>query len=94
MRVRVTYHAQIRSVVGRSSDELELPEGASVLALLSQIADHNPEPVRGHLFATSGAIRPSLMVIVNNSPQPHESAAAAMLKDGDAISLLPPIAGG
>jgi len=34
------------------------------------------------------------MVILNDSPCPHEAVATATLNYGDAIALLPPIAGG
>lgn len=98
MRVRVSYHAQIRAVVGRAADDFELPAGATVrdgLDLVAQNANATDgTKLRTHLFADEHTIRPSLLVVLNNAPVPHHSASSTELHDGDAISLLPPIAGG
>ncbi len=94
MRVRVSYHAQLRSAIGRPSDDVELVAGASVLTLLEQLASRADDNVCSHLFASPAVIRPSLLVVLNNAPLPHALAATTQLKDADSISLLPPIAGG
>lgn len=94
MRVRVCYHAQIRSIIGRTNDDIELDRGATILMLLARIADQHGEAIRSHLFASPHVIRPSLLVVLNNAPQPHATAGATPLQENDIVTLLPPIAGG
>ena len=94
MRVRVSFHAQLRTAMGRSHADVELAEGASVFALLETLADQFAGNARTHLFANNELIRPSLMIVLNNAPLPHPLARETVLRDNDNVSLLPPIAGG
>ena len=94
MKLRVQYSAQLRTAVGRSYDELELPDGSSLAALLDHLASRLDEAAAAHLMAPGGAIRPSLLIVVNDSAAPVHAAAVTALKHGDVVLLLPPIAGG
>lgn len=94
MRVRVFYHAQIRSVMGRTSEDFELDHGATALLLLARIADQHGDAIRAHLFASPNVIRPSLLLVLNNILLPHADAGDTPLQENDNLTLLPPIAGG
>lgn len=94
MKLRVQYTAQLRSAVGRPHDEIELPEGSSLAALLKHLASNLDEAAAAHVIAPSGGFRPSLLIVVNDSAASIHAAAATELKHGDVVLLLPPIAGG
>jgi sulfur-carrier protein len=94
MKLRVQYSAQLRTAVGRPHDEVELPEGSSLAVLLDHLASDLNEGATAHLFAPGGQIRPSLLVVVNETAVPVHAAADWTLKRGDIVLLLPPIAGG
>jgi molybdopterin synthase sulfur carrier subunit len=94
MKLRVQYTAQLREAVGRPHDELELPEGSSLADLLRQLAVQMDEAAAAHLIAPGGRLRPSLLVVVNESATSIHVAAATVLRHGDVVLLLPPIAGG
>jgi molybdopterin synthase sulfur carrier subunit len=93
MKLRVHYTAQLRAAVGRSEEEVELPEGSSLADLLIRLAGNYRE-AQPHLATASGGIRPSLLVVVNNAAVPLREAPARVLFAGDVVMLLPPIAGG
>jgi molybdopterin synthase sulfur carrier subunit len=94
MKLRVQYTAQLRTAVGRSDDELELPEGSSLAALLKHLATQLDEVAAGHLIGFGGSIRPGLLIVVNDSATAVHAAATTVLRHGDVVLLLPPIAGG
>ena len=93
MRVRVQFTAQLRTAIGRSSDELELPDGSSVTALIESLAARFTE-ARPHLLTADGQPHRSLLVVVNDAAVTAASATEGRLRDGDTVTLMPPIAGG
>jgi molybdopterin converting factor small subunit len=93
MNLRVQYMAQLRTTVGRIEECAELPEGSRLLDLLVHLASVHA-PAKSHLLADSGQARPSLLMVVNDSAVPARDAAATVLRAGDVVTLLPPIAGG
>jgi MoaD family protein len=94
MRLRVQYTAQLRTVVGRAEEEIELPEGSSLAELLAHVASEMCRDAAGYLIAPGGGLQPSLLVAVNNRAISTREALAVPIYSGDVVTLLPPIAGG
>ena len=94
MKLRVHYSAQLRAAVGRPHDELDLPDGSSLAALLDHLVGSFDETARMHLVSPGGGIRPSLLVVVNDAAASVQAAGSTKLEHGDVVLLLPPIAGG
>ena len=83
MRVSVLYFAVLKDVFGRELEELELPAGATVRAVVEQLR------VRCGALAAE-RVWDSLAVAVN-----QEYARLDMvLQDGDEVAMLPPVSGG
>ncbi len=81
MRVRVLFFGILKDLAGKSSDSLELSEGASVRDVLEHYASRVPQ-VRESLA--------SLAVAVNQ----RYAGAETELKSNDEVALLPPVSGG
>jgi MoaE-MoaD fusion protein len=81
MRVNILFFGIIKDAAGRSSDTLEVPDGASVRDLLTHY--------RAKIPAIEGLMS-SLAVAVNQ----QYANADAKLKANDEIALLPPVSGG
>ncbi|HVA49521.1 MAG TPA: MoaD/ThiS family protein [Pirellulales bacterium] len=94
MHVRVEFTGQLRTAIGRANDHVDLPEGATVAMLLVQLGEHCGEEARPHLLNASGQLQPSLLVAINGTAFPSRQAEATVLREGDTVVLLPPIAGG
>jgi molybdopterin converting factor small subunit len=94
MKLRVQYMGQLRTAAGRSEEELDLPESTNLAALLSQLASHLGDGAAPHLITPSGHAQGGLLVVVNGSAVAAPHAAATILRTGDVVTLLPPIAGG
>jgi len=81
MRVRVLFFGVLKEVIPAQPGELDLPDGATVAALL----DHYRRQA-----ANDNALWSSLAVAVNR----EYVTAAHLLADGDEVALLPPVSGG
>lgn len=94
MNVRVQYMAQLRDAVGRAEEELEIPEGSSLGTLLVHLAErHGPEAKR-HLITSGGEPQRCLLAVINNLAVAPPAVVVTILKPGDVVTLMPPIAGG
>ena len=85
--------AQLRAAVGRAEEEVELPDGNSLVDLLNQLANTH-SAARSHFVTETGHARPSLLIVVNDSAVSAREAASTALHSEDIVTLLPPIAGG
>jgi molybdopterin converting factor subunit 1 len=81
MQIRVLFFGVLKELVGRSSETIELPEGAKVEAVLRHYSQQTPR---------LEAMLPALALSVN---QEYSSADWA-LRPGDEVALLPPVSGG
>jgi MoaD family protein len=93
MKLEVQYMAQLRTAVGRGSETVELAEGANLRDLLVHLANLHPDAAP-LLVTAAGRSCPNLLLVVNGSAVPGGDAASVELATGDAICLMPPIAGG
>ncbi len=81
MRVRVLFFGMLKDLVGKSADEIELREGASVRDVLAQYEARIPQ------FSKSLS---ALAVAVNQ----QYAGPDTKLGPNDEIALLPPVSGG
>jgi len=81
MRIHVLFFGQLKDVVDRATDEIELPAGSSVGTVFDHYASEYP---RLREMAASIAIARN-----------HEFASRAVaLAEGDEVALMPPVSGG
>ena len=81
MRVRLLHFASFRDAVGRDEEVRELPEGGRVDDLWAALSRDVP------LFARFPSMPPAA---VNREYVP----AGTVLREGDEVAFLPPVAGG
>lgn len=93
MKLRVQYMAQLRTVIGRAEEVVELPESSRLSDLLHLLATVHRE-AGSHFVTDTGQPRPSLLIVVNESAVSAREAEATVLHSNDVVILLPPIAGG
>jgi MoaE-MoaD fusion protein len=81
MQIRVLFFGVLKDLTGRSSDLIELPQGARVQDVISHYAARNP---RMELVMNAMAI----------SVNQEYSKPDHLLATGDEVGLLPPVSGG
>jgi molybdopterin converting factor small subunit len=81
MRVRVTFYSYFKDLTGCSQVEETVPGGSTLGDLVAQL---------GLRFPRLAAMRKSTLVAVGVEYQ----AGGYVLKEGDQVSLFPPVQGG
>ena len=79
-KVRLRFFASIREMVGSAGEELDVPDGLSVGALLEKVN-------MSHEFLQD---MDRILVAVNGEYVDH----GTVLEDGDVVALFPPVSGG
>ena len=87
MKVTVRYFARYRSLVGKGEEEVELPEGATVMDLIEKIKKMHP--VLRKVFAEDDDLAD-----VNVSRNGRYVRFDEILKEGDVVAIFPPVSGG
>jgi molybdopterin converting factor small subunit len=89
--VKISYGGQAREGAGCASEELAVPDGATVAVVLAAAA-HRHEKLWPMLMRSDGRPHPSVLVIVGDEqrrtddPRPLPSAAS--------VTILTPVSGG
>lgn len=81
MRIRVLLFGQLKDIVGRQEDLLELTPGSKVEAVVARYSSE---------FPGFGSLAGSIACSVNQ----EYASASAVLREGDEVGLLPPVSGG
>ena len=81
MNIKVLFFASCRDLIGTSEREMTLPDGATVMDLISELASEQ---------ARFTDIAPSLMISINQAYVERD----AELQDGDEVAFIPPVSGG
>jgi molybdopterin converting factor subunit 1 len=81
MRVKVLLFGQLKDIVGRPEESLELEPGARLAGVLSHYAERYPR---------FQGLTKSIACSINQ----EYAQGSAILKEGDEVGLLPPVSGG
>jgi MoaE-MoaD fusion protein len=81
MRVKVLFFGMLKEMLSSDSQTLELPQGATVDAVLGHYRE---------LLPTQPKLWSALAIAVNQ----HYAKASCLLHEGDEVALLPPVSGG
>jgi molybdopterin converting factor subunit 1 len=81
VQIRILFFGVLKDIVGRSQDELKMPEGSSVADILAHCESQLP----GLKKSLS-----SVAIAVNQQYTGRDTK----LREGDEVALLPPVSGG
>jgi molybdopterin converting factor subunit 1 len=81
VRVRLLYFAVLRDIAGTSAAEVELPDGTRAVDVWEGLRSKHRE--------LTGYRQPPLVAI-----NEEYADAGQMLRDGDELAFIPPVAGG
>ena len=95
MRVKVQYLGLIRSKLGKSEEEVDVKEGASLSDLLNKLTKTYGENLKS-LFDVDeeNILDPSFIVTVNGVLAGQLRGIKTRLKRGDSVALMTLISGG
>jgi len=92
MRVQCKFYGPLSEAVGDKMLPYEVPGEATVESVLSSLAEEHPE-LEEQLFA-DGALRESLIVMVNQDPIDRHDGTDTELTEDDTLAISPSVSGG
>ncbi len=92
MNIMINYFGQLKQATGKADETHELTDGISLQDALIQLSGKYGDSFKKIALNEDEAIRPSLMVLINDKPVVKQDTNT--LNDGDTLTLLTAIAGG
>lgn len=95
MRIRVQYLGQIRAILNKKNEEVEVPPKTTVYELLKRLSKKYGKEFKVEVFEDDGEnVREGVIVTVNGKAVKQLRGIDTPLKLGDIVALLPLFAGG
>ncbi len=94
MEVEVRYYAIMRELAGKRFERVVLPEGSSVRDLIDLLVKRYGEGFERYIYDGEKRLRSYLSYMLNGVNVNSLKGLETPLRDGDILSLLPPIGGG
>ena len=81
MKVRLLFFAVLRDIVGKSETDVEVPDGTRAADLWQRL--------RSQYAPLAGYAQPPMTAVNESYVRPE-----VVLRDGDEVAFIPPVAGG
>lgn len=95
MPLRVNIVGYARSLFDRPSYQFDVKPGMTVRDLFEELSRHSSSDYNKNIYDTaSGRMNEHIVVFVNSKEIRSLDGPDTKLKDGDVITILPPMAGG
>ena len=92
MNITIEYHGQLRHLANRDTETCTVQPGTSIPDIVTTMAHNHDDAFRAILLDEDGNLLHSTLMFIGD--ETLDRANWPTLKDGDIITLLPPIAGG
>ena len=92
MNITIEFYGQLRHLADTDSVSLDVEAGTSIPELVTALAKDRCDIFKSILFDPSGALLSSALILMGD--EPVDRSPWPTLKDGDVMTLLPPLAGG
>ena len=83
--------AQLRQTAGAAWEQVELERPCTAAELLNHLAARHGRPFRDLVLDAAGDVRPAVLLFIGDEQVCPE---ATVLRDGDVLTVLTPMAGG
>ena len=93
MKIVVEIAFSFKHELGTSYRHLELPEQATVMDAFVVLAERY-DVFRERVFDDAGAVRRNINALINGGNVQYREGFASPLREGDRLSVLPPVGGG
>jgi len=94
MEVEVKFYAMLREIAGRRAESVELPPNSSVRELVDLLVARYGGAFGRYVYDAEKQVRNYLSYMLNGVNINSLDRFDTILKDGDVLSLLPPVGGG
>jgi molybdopterin converting factor small subunit len=88
MRVWVSYLGLVRNVIGCQEEEVDVAPQSRVRELLAGLVERHGDPFRLSVFAKGEALRPTVLVCVNDQDIDELDGLETRLEQAERVSVV------
>lgn len=92
-KIRSRYLAFLREETKKVEEEFELPANSTVNEFINELL-RRYEGLKKYLLDPRGGLRDGINIAVNGDVIRRSNYGSTILKDGDEVVVIPPVAGG
>ena len=95
LKIKVRYFTTLRELAGTKEEDLEMKEEISLAQVIDEISLMYGEEAFDYLHVrATGMVDPSIKFLVNGVDAHRLRGFETRLREGDVVSVIPPIGGG
>ena len=95
IKVKVHTILTLKKIIGKRELDISIPQESDLNALLAQMVENWGEELAAYLFEPGDSrLLPHIRLMVNGRDIGFLDGMETVLKEGDEILILPPVAGG
>lgn len=94
MEVYVKFYAMLREATGKKREVIEVPVKSSVRDLMNLLVERYGHELGRHIYNEGKLVRDYLSFLLNGTNINSLEGFNTTLRDGDVLSILPPVGGG
>lgn len=94
MEVEVKLYAMLREIASKKMEIVHLPEKSSIRDLIDFLISEHGDEFANYIYDSGKQVRNYLSYMINGVNINSLNGFETMLKEGDVVSLLPPVGGG
>ncbi len=94
MKITMQYFTIIRDITKQKEEVVEMPAGTSVLKILEHLNEKYGNPFKRIVLSGSKFPGLKLLFLINGQNTETLDSLRTILKNGDVLSIVPPLSGG
>lgn len=97
LNIKIRYVGLVRNIFGKKEEAIDLPKQATVLDLLSILAERHGDDFRASVFSAGGNLQPLARVLLDGVDIEEIGGLNAVVRCGEQVSIVVlehPFAGG
>ncbi len=94
MEIEVKFFTSLREITGKKLDKVQLGTEITVEELLTQLSKKYGKEFREYLYNERGNVHSYLSILISGKSINVLQGLDTKLKEGDTVTILPPVGGG
>lgn len=94
LKVTVKFFTTLREVTGKKEEQIEFSRSTTLESLLKKLSQKYGKEFNDYVYDELSNVRGHLQFLINGQSAALQRGKRTPLKDGDQVTILPPVGGG
>ena len=93
-KITVKFFTTLREITGKKEEKIEFSRNTTLESLLKRLSKKYGKEFNDYIYDELNNVRGHLQFLVNGKSDALNRGKRTLLKDGDQLTILPPVGGG